>query len=73
MDFVVNASGHTQRLEELLDATFAITVFNKRFLKNLNHKISTFSVTLQHPQELGKSLCFVFVHLDVLKQRVDLF
>jgi hypothetical protein len=56
MDFGINTLRHTQGLEELLDADFAIAVFNKRFLKKLNYKISSFCVTLQHPQKLGKSL-----------------
>ena len=69
MDFVVYGLGHTQELEELLHASFAIAVFNKRFLKKTNHEIIAFCVTLQHHQELGKSLCFLFVQLDVIRQR----
>jgi len=49
-------------------ASFTIAIFSKRLLKKLNYRVNAFCVTLQHRQELGKSLCFLFVQLVVFRQ-----
>jgi len=47
-DLLVHRHWHTHMLEDVVAARFAIAIFNKWFLKKLDHEISALSVIFQN-------------------------